>query len=81
MTKYNYTFRNMNNEIAHQDELINKLNKEKKHAMETQAKSSDELTSAEEKMENLNEIKTKLEVTLDELEVNFDNTRKCESDL
>ena len=29
----------------------------------------DELTSAEEKMENLNKIKTKLEVTLDELEV------------
>ena len=53
----------MNDEIAHQDELINKLNKEKKHAMETQAKSSDELTSAEEKMENLNKIKTKLEVS------------------
>ena len=51
MTKYNYTFRNMNNEIAHQDELINKLNKEKKHAMETQAKSSHKLTSAEEEMD------------------------------
>ena len=31
--------------------------------METQAKSSDELTSAEEKMDNLNKIKTKLEVS------------------
>ena len=31
--------------------------------METQAKASDELTSAEEKMENLNKIKTKLEVS------------------
>ena len=51
MTKYNYTFRSMNNEIAHQDELINKLNKEKKHAMETQAKSSHKLTSAEEEMD------------------------------
>ena len=58
-----HTIRNMNDEIAHQDELINKLNKEKKHAMETQAKASDELTSAEEKMENLNKIKTKLEVS------------------
>ena len=77
MTKYNYTFRNMNNEIAHQDELINKLNKEKKHAIETQAKSSDELSTAEEKMDNLNKIKTKLEVTLDELEVN-DNLQRTQ---
>merc|ERR1719278_1008870 len=66
----------MNDEIAHQDELINKLNKEKKHAMETQAKSSDELTSAEEKMDNLNKIKTKLEVTLDELEDSHDREKK-----
>merc|ERR1719239_739135 len=47
-----------------------------KHAMETQAKSSDELTSAEEKMENLNKIKTKLEVTLDELEDSHDREKK-----
>ena len=59
----------MNDEIAHQDELINKLNKEKKHAVETQAKANDDLSTAEEKMDNLNKIKTKLEVTLDELEV------------
>merc|ERR1719225_167682 len=32
-TNRDHTIRNMNDEIAHQDELINKLNKEKKHAM------------------------------------------------
>merc|ERR1719237_1318619 len=55
---------------------IQKADKEKKHAMETQAKASDELTSAEEKMENLNKIKTKLEVTLDELEDSHDREKK-----
>merc|ERR1711872_486593 len=76
-TNRDHTIRNMNDEIAHQDELINKLNKEKKHAMETQAKSGDELTSAEEKMEALNKIKTKLEVTLDELEDSHDREKKA----
>merc|ERR1712036_54861 len=55
-TNRDHTIRNMNDEIAHQDELINKLNKEKK--------------------ENLNKIKTKLEVTLDELEDSHDREKK-----
>ena len=76
-TNKDHIIRGLNDEIAHQDELINKLNKEKKHAMETQAKSSDELSTAEEKMDNLNKIKTKLEVTLDELEVN-DNFQRTQ---
>merc|ERR1711936_221733 len=63
-------------EKTNRDHTIRKLNEEKKHAMETQAKSSDELTSAEEKMDNLNKIKTKLEVTLDELEDSHDREKK-----
>merc|ERR1712226_1113480 len=55
-TNRDHTIRNMNDEIAHQDELINKLNKEK--------------------MDNLNKIKTKLEVTLDELEDSHDREKK-----
>ena len=47
----------MNDEIAHQDELINKLNKEKKYMQENQAKSSEELGSAEEKLVHLSKIK------------------------
>ena len=35
-------------------------NKEKKHAVETQSKSSDELSSSEEKMDALNKVKIKL---------------------
>merc|ERR1712189_107211 len=59
-TNRDHTIRNMNDEIAHQDELINKLNKEKKHMQENQSKSSEELTSAEEKLDHLNKIKVKL---------------------
>ena len=35
-TNKDHTIRGMNDEIAHQDELINKLNKEKKHMAESQ---------------------------------------------
>merc|ERR1711915_296303 len=39
-TNRDHTIRNLNDEIAHQDELINKLTKEKKYMQESQAKSS-----------------------------------------
>merc|ERR1712142_78752 len=38
-TNRDHTIRNLNDEIAHQDELINKLTKEKKYLQETQSKS------------------------------------------
>ena len=41
-TNKDHTIRNMNDLIAHQDEVINKLTKEKKHMIETQAKQSPE---------------------------------------
>merc|ERR1712192_337879 len=76
-TNKDHIIRGLNDEIAHQDELINKLNKEKKHAQETQAKASDEMTQAENKVEDLNKIKTKLEVTLDELEDSYEREKKA----
>merc|ERR1739838_968811 len=74
------TNRNLNDEIAHQDELINKLTKEKKYMQESQAKSSDELNQAEEKVDNLNKIKVKLEVTLDDLEDSYEREKKSRLD-
>jgi myosin heavy chain 6/7 len=38
-----HQIRNLNDEIAHQDELINKLNKEKKMAGESTQKTAEEL--------------------------------------
>merc|ERR1712098_171367 len=74
-TNRDHTIRGLNDEIAQNDEAINKLNKEKKHIGDNQAKSSDDLQSAEEKVNHLNGVKSKLESTLDELE-NGANTEK-----
>merc|ERR1719412_2275200 len=70
-TNRDHTIRNLNDEIAHQDELINKLTKEKKYMQESQAKSSEELSQAEEK----------LEVTLDELEDSYELEKKGRLDM
>merc|ERR1712168_1144821 len=67
--------------IAHQDEVINKLTKEKKNLQESQAKSSDELTQAEEKVDHMNKVKVKLEVTLDELEDSYEREKKSRLDM
>merc|ERR1712020_872007 len=60
-TNRDHTIRGLNDEVAQNDEAINKLNKEKKHIADNQAKSSDDLQAAEEKVNHLNGVKTKLE--------------------
>merc|ERR1719238_1176267 len=67
-----HTIKVLQDEIAEQDEVINKLNKEKKHIAETQAKSNDDMISANEKVDHLASVKSKLESTLGELESSLD---------
>merc|ERR1712032_889231 len=67
-----HTIKVLQDEIADQDEVINKLNKEKKHIAETQAKSNDDMVSVGEKVEHLASVKSKLESTLGELEGSLD---------
>merc|ERR1712061_214966 len=64
-TNRDHTIRSLNDEIANQDEVINKLNKEKKHVSENAAKSAEDLGAAEDKVAHLNQIKSKLESTLE----------------
>jgi uncharacterized protein (DUF3084 family) len=45
-----HQIRNLNDEIAHQDELINKLNKEKKNQGETNQKTAEELQVTSQKI-------------------------------
>merc|ERR1719186_1393712 len=71
-----HTIKVLQDEIAEQDEVINKLNKEKKHIAETQAKSNDDMVSVGEKVEHLASIKGKLETTLGELEGSLDKEKK-----
>jgi len=63
-----HTIKALNDEIADQDEVINKLTKEKKHMAELSGKSAEDLQVAEERLEHMTKIKSKLEKTLDELE-------------
>merc|ERR1719204_1378021 len=71
-----HTIKVLQDEIAEQDEVINKLNKEKKHIAETQAKSNDDMVSVGEKVEHLAAVKSKLESTLGELESSLDKEKK-----
>merc|ERR1711910_133884 len=68
MGNRDHTIRSLTDEVCQQDEVINKLNKEKKMIGDTQAKAYDDLHVAEEKVGHLNDMKAKLEATFDELE-------------
>merc|ERR1712176_810573 len=72
-----HTIRTLQDEIAEQDEVINKLNKEKKHLSATQAKSNEDLIGAEEQVKHLSQVKSQLESTLDQLEGGFDKEKKA----
>merc|ERR1712083_516435 len=80
-TNRDHTIRSLNDEIANQDEVINKLNKEKKHLSENAAKSMEDLTVAEEKVAHLNQIKNKLESTLDELEGSYEKEKRSKANI
>merc|ERR1719446_1856890 len=76
-----HQIRNLNDEIAHQDELINKANKEKKNYQETNQKNAEELQVVEDKCNHLNKVKVKLEQTLDELEDSLEREKKIRAEV
>merc|ERR1719415_446243 len=76
-----HTIKVLQDEIAEQDEVINKLNKEKKHIAETQAKSNDDMINVNEKVGHLASVKSKLESTLDELEGGLDKEKKARANI
>merc|ERR1712127_421055 len=75
-TNRDHTIKSLNDVIVNQDEVINKLNKEKKHFAENAAKSADDLLVAEDKVAHLNQIKSKLESTHDELESSLQKEKR-----
>jgi len=76
-----HQIRNLNDEIAHQDEIINKINKEKKLLQEMNQKTAEDLQGVEEKADHVNKIKGKLEQTLDELESSISHEKKLRADV
>merc|ERR1719187_50789 len=76
-----HTIKTLQDEVSEQDEVINKLNKEKKHLSATQAKSSEDLAAAEEKVAHLSQVKSQLESTLDQMESGLDKEKKSRANL
>merc|ERR1711874_379974 len=76
-----HTIKVLQDEVGEQDEVINKLNKEKKHLSSTQAKSSEDLAAAEEKVAHLMQVKNQLESTLDQMESGLDKEKKGRANL
>merc|ERR1719328_29124 len=80
-TNRDHNIRSLNDEIANQDEVINKLNKEKKMVAENSSKASEDMQCAEDKVDHLANIKSKLESTLDELEDSHNKEKRGRADI
>merc|ERR1712179_445336 len=87
-----HNIRVINDEIAFQEEVLTKYTKDKKFLQEENAKNADEFGSVEDRASHLNKVKSKLEGTIDELNLALGdehnkkaviehNRRKAEGDL
>ena len=72
-----HTIKGLNEDVLLQDELINKLNKEKKHLKENSAKSNEDLQAVNDKVDHLGNVKAKLEATRDELEATVEKEKRA----
>lgn len=68
--------RSLKDELAAQEELVTKLQKEKKVWAEARQLKDEELQAAEDKSNHLTKIKMKLEQNLDELEDSVEREKK-----
>ncbi|CAL4075713.1 unnamed protein product [Meganyctiphanes norvegica] len=73
--------KNLGEEIAHQEELISKLNKEKKGLLESNQRTAEDHQSVEDKCNHLTKLKGKLEQNLDELEDSLEREKKLRGDM
>merc|ERR1712012_576619 len=73
--------RTLREEIAHQEELIGKLQKEKKGAGEGRQKTEEDIQAMEDKCNHLNKVKGKLEQSLDECEDALEREKKSKGDV
>merc|ERR1719489_405753 len=71
----------MKDECLHQEELINKLNKEKKSITESKMKEEEQIQSFEDKCNHLNKLKIRLEKSLDEVEDSWEREKKQKGDI
>merc|ERR1719333_1241870 len=73
--------RTLRDEIAHQEELISKLQKEKKGAGEGRQKTEEDIQAMEDRCNHLSKVKGKLEQSLDECEDALEREKKSKGDV
>merc|ERR1712226_1369602 len=73
--------RTLREEIAHQEELIAKLGKEKKGAGEGRQKTEEDIQAMEDRCNHLSKVKGKLEQSLDECEDALEREKKAKGDV
>merc|ERR1719400_2726173 len=71
----------LKDELAHQEDLIGKLTKEKRGAGESRQKTEEDIQAMEDKCNHLNKVKGKLEQALDETEDSLEREKKAKGDV
>merc|ERR1740129_2002923 len=72
--------RTLREEIAHQEDLISKLGKDKKSTAESRQKTEEDIQSMEDRCNHLSKVKGKLEQSLDECEDSLEREKKSKGD-
>merc|ERR1719293_544767 len=73
--------RTLKEEIDHQNDLITKLQREKKNCQESRQKTEEDIQAMEDKCNHLSRVKGKLEQNLDEAEDSLEREKKAKGDV
>merc|ERR1712096_546776 len=68
-------------EIDHQNDMISKLQREKKGCAENRQKTEEDIQAMEDKCNHLSKVKSKLEQSLDECEDALEREKKSKGDV
>jgi myosin heavy chain 6/7 len=68
-------------EIEHQNDMISKLQREKKGCQESRQKTEEDIQSMEDRSNHLSRVKSKLEQSLDEAEDSLEREKKTKGDV
>merc|ERR1712170_89682 len=73
--------RTLKDEIEHQNDMVAKLNREKKGGQEAKQKTEEDIQSMEDRFNHLARLKSKLEQSLDEAEDSLEREKKAKGDV
>merc|ERR1712109_405863 len=73
--------RTLKEEMAHQEDMVAKLQKEKRGAGDSKQKTEEDIQAMEDKCNHLNKVKGKLEQALDEVEDALEREKKTKGDV